>query len=130
MRPYLEQGIGLAALATLTWFWLGLSESSAALILVSALLLCLILAGLIFLIYRGLKRRAARQSYAWLLGFPLAFFLVKWVPNFSSLWTQAISMAIRFALAYLLFVAALVTLLSLIPAGKPRSSQPVTVPNP
>jgi hypothetical protein len=130
MRTFLEQALGLFFLGILAWIWLGLSESSAALIVVSVLLFCLMLAGLGLLIYRGIRGYTTRLSYAWLLGFPLAFFLVKWVPGMKALWTQAISMALRFGLAYLLFVAAWVTLLSLIPAGKPRSSQPVTAPNP
>lgn len=130
MRIVFEQAAGLAALAALTWFWLGLSEASVLSLLGSVVVALAILAGLCFLIIRGLAQASPRRHPAWLLGLPVAWLLVTWVPGFDSLAAQAVSMGIRWLAAYGFFVVFWVTLLSLIPLGKPRSTQPNTVAAP
>ncbi len=126
MRTAIEQAIGLAALGALVWFWLGLAESSTLVLMGSAALSLLIVAGLVLMVRRGLQQLTERWHIAWLLGVPVAWLLVHWVPGFQSFTGQAASLAIRFAVAYLLFVAGWVTLLSWIPFGKPVSTQDST----
>jgi len=123
VRTAIEQAIGLATLGALVWFWLGLAESSTLVLMGSVLLFFLIVAGLVLLVRRGLRQLTQRWPIAWLLGVPVAWLLVTWVPGFQSFTGQAASLAVRFALAYLLLVAGWVTLLSWIPFGKPVSTQ-------
>jgi hypothetical protein len=127
VRTFIEQAIGLVALGALIWFWLGLAESSTLILMASVVLFLLIIAGVVLLARRGLQQLTERWHIAWLLGFPVAWLLVKWVPGLQSFTGQAASMAVRFALAYLLFVVGWVTLLSWIPFGKPASTQDNTV---
>lgn len=127
MRTFIEQAIGLVALGALVWFWLGLAESSTLILMASVVLFLLIIAGVVLLARRGLQQLTERWHIAWLLGFPVAWLLVKWVPGLQSFTGQAASMVIRFAVAYLLFVVGWVTLLSWIPFGKPASTQDNTV---
>mgnify|MGYP000876579219 CR=1 FL=1 len=123
MRTFLEQALGLAGLGAVTWFWLGIAESNTLVLMASVLLFLLIVAGLVWLARRALYQLTERWHIAWLLGFPVAWLLVQWVPGFQSFTTQAASMIVRFALAYLLFVVGWVTLLSWIPFGRPASTQ-------
>lgn len=127
MRTFIEQAIGLAAIGVLSWFWLGIAESSILVLMASVLLFLLIVAGLVLLARRALCQLTGRWHIAWLLGFPVAWLLVKWVPGFQSFTGQAASMIVRFTLAYLLFLVGWVTLLSWIPFGRPASTQDNTV---
>lgn len=132
MRTLLEQGLGWVVLGGLVWWWLGVPESSALTTLLSVALVIAIVVAFAGLVWRGIGQLSARRPVAWLLGIPVAYLLVKWVPGVESLTMQMVSMAVRFAAAYLLFVLAWVTLLSVVATslGKPRSSQPSTVAAP
>lgn len=56
--------------------------------------------------------------------------LLDWIPKANGFSLQAASLAVRFGLGYLLFVAALLALEFFTSAGKPRSSQPTTTVSP
>jgi hypothetical protein len=56
--------------------------------------------------------------------------ILDWIPQANGFGMQAASLAIRIGFGYLLFVAALLTLEFFTSAGKPRSSQPITVVSP
>ena len=90
---------------------------------------------------RGLRRpgrrqaqQAWRQRHYWLSGAILLLLLryvpqgvVDWAPEFGALALEAISMAVRFSLAYLLFVALWLTLISIL--GRATAASPDVVSN-
>ena len=65
-----------------------------------------------------------------LAGLWLPFVLLGWVPRVGGFWLQMVSFAIRFGLAYLLFVGAAVALAAVTSRGRPDFSQPKTVVSP
>ena len=113
MRTLLEQGLGLVVLGALGWYWLGVPESSAGMTVLSLVVFLLLVAGLVLLARRGVKQATERRSVAWLLGIPVAWLLVKWVPAFEGFNMQAASMAVRFGLAFVLVLLGWVTALSI-----------------
>lgn len=56
--------------------------------------------------------------------------LMNWIPEFSKFAVQMTSLIARMGLGYLLFVAALLTIEFLTARGRPRFTQPNTVPSP
>jgi len=56
--------------------------------------------------------------------------LMNWIPEFSKFAAQMASLIARMGLGYLLFVAALLTIEFLTARGRPRLTQPNTVPSP
>ena len=124
MRPLLEQGAGLLALGVTAWLWLGIAESSLPMTLLSLVLLAALLAGLFFLARRGRRQQPVRRPLAWLLGIPVAWLLVHWVPTVEGFTLQAVSMVIRFTLAAVLTLFAWLTLLSIARARKPTPTPP------
>lgn len=118
MRTLLEQGLGLIVLGALGWYWLGVPESSVGMTVVSLMVFLLLVAGLVLLARRGVRQTVARRPIAWLLGIPVAWLLVKWVPTFEGFSMQAASMAVRFGLAFVLLLLGWVTALSLVGARK------------
>jgi hypothetical protein len=65
-----------------------------------------------------------------LCAFRLPFLLMGWVPRVGGFWIEMLSFTLRFALAYLLFVAAWLLLVFLTSSGKPAVTQPKTVVSP
>jgi len=139
-RLLVEWTLGAAALVPLTYWWLGVNETSAARLALSAAGFVLILAIWLVLLWRsrrtlcrsreGAPGIAARLGAALLFAgsFVAAFKLIWWVPVIHSLPGQALSMAVRFAAAYAVALIAGLNLIAacrglLAPAGSaPRSS--------
>jgi len=65
-----------------------------------------------------------------LCAFRLPFLLMGWVPRMGGFWLEMLSFAVRFGLAYLLFVGAWLLLVFLTSSGKPAVTQPKTVVSP
>ncbi|MCC6588911.1 MAG: hypothetical protein IT168_19600 [Bryobacterales bacterium] len=120
MRTLLEQGLGLIVLGALAWYWLGVPESSAGTTVLSLVVFLALLAGILLLARRGVRQTVARWSPAWLLGIPVAWLLVKWVPGFEGFTMQAASMVVRFAIAFVLLLLAWVTALSIVGSRKAK----------
>lgn len=86
--------------------------------------------------FRGFIGRGAPLRY-W-LAFPLLvaicgylpYRLVTWVPSVSGFTLQAVSLALRFFVAYALIVTGWLLLAYFSSGGKPRDTQPSTVPLP
>ena len=81
---------------------------------------------------RRQARQAWRQRHYWLSGVILLLLIryvpqgvVDWAPEFGGLALEAISMAVRFSLAYLLFVALWLTLISIL--GRATAASPDVV---
>jgi hypothetical protein len=111
----IEQAAGLAALGGLWYWWLGIAESTAGRLALSAAVLLALIAGLWLLVKRGRARLAgpsqpgsAGQGFSALLllamSLAAAYYLIWWVPEVSGLRTQMASVALRFGAAFALVV--------------------------
>ena len=136
-RLLLSQTAGAAALALAKWWWLGYAESSVTQLVISALAALALAAGFVWLVVSAVRQLRQAPAPRFMLEFLLfaaslyvAYRLVWWVPAFSSLVAQALSMAVRFGVAYLLVLTGWLSLLASISGGRPRSTQESTVARP
>jgi len=139
-RILAEQTAGWATLVVVTWWWLGLQESSWFWALISLCAVVLVIAGAALLavrarrmVFSGEPRSLSRTAVGVIVfaaSLALGYLLINWVPKIEGLAGQLASVILRFGLAYLLVLFAWLNLLRVTSAGTPRSIQESTAPAP
>lgn len=131
-----EQALGLAGLAAIFYWWLGVAETSMGQFVLSALGLVALLAGVWWLVRRGRTRVAAESAGGMserigaivlfaLCGFA-AYHLVWWVPGVEGMRAQLASMVARFVTAFLLVVTAWANVLGAFRPGAASADKQAT----
>jgi hypothetical protein len=132
-RVVLEQAFGHTVLAALLYWWLGYAESGIPQLLISLLCVALLIAGTLALAIRARRllggetqpERIRILIAALLLPGALAitYFLIWWIPPFEGITAQAVSMAVRWGVAYVLVLFAWLNLLQKTARAKAGMSQ-------
>lgn len=125
----IEQTVGLVALGSLWYWWLGIAESTTLRLLLSATVLLAMLAALWLLVQRGRARVAGSAGPAlvalllFAMSLAAAYFLIWWVPAISGLRGQTVSMVIRFGTAFALVITFWANLLGSMARSVPSLSK-------
>ncbi|MEZ5403312.1 MAG: hypothetical protein R2729_26770 [Bryobacteraceae bacterium] len=125
-----EQALGFAAIGGVFWWWLGFPESGTAALLLSIAALVLMIAGVVALVRRARAKLAGAPANGsdgivslmlLIAALAAAYYLVWWVPDLTGFGAQAVSMAIRWGVAYLAVLLAWLNLLGATSPG-PRTA--------